>query len=100
MERRINRRQQGDLGEASAIDWLTRQGAIVFAPFGHSPDYDLAADFGEGLVRVQVKTSTQVAVTPNGHERCPVMLATNGGNQSWNRIAKRFDSSRFDFSSR
>ena len=32
MERLINRRQQGDLGEASAIDWLTRRGAIVFAP--------------------------------------------------------------------
>jgi PD-(D/E)XK endonuclease len=90
MERLINRRQQGDLGEASAIDWLTRLGASVFVPLGHSPDYDLIADLGEGLVRVQVKTSTQVHVTPSGHVRCPVMLATNGGNQSWTRISKRF----------
>jgi len=36
-QRLINRRRQGDLGEASAIDWLTRQGATVWAPLGHSP---------------------------------------------------------------
>ena len=44
MERLINRRQQGDLGEASAIECLTRQGAAVSVPVGHSPDYDLVAD--------------------------------------------------------
>jgi len=38
-ERLINCRQQGDLGEASAIEWLTRQGATVLVPLGHSPDY-------------------------------------------------------------
>ncbi len=58
MDRLINRRQQGDLGEASAIEWLTRQGARVSTPLGHSPDYDLIAEFGERLLRVQVKTST------------------------------------------
>ena len=41
--RLINRRQQGDLGEASAIDWLTRVGATVSVQLGHSPDYDLIA---------------------------------------------------------
>ena len=97
MERRINRRQQGDLGEASAIEWLTRAGATVLVPIGHSPDYDLVADFGEGLLRVQVKTSTQTHLTPSGYKRCPVTLATTGGNQSWNRITKRFDPNRFDY---
>ena len=95
-QRLINRRRQGDLGEASAIEWLTRRGATVFIPFGHSPDYDLIADFGRGPLRVQVKTSTQRITTPNGHSRCAVMIATNGGNQSWSGITKRFDPSRFD----
>ena len=57
MERLINRRQQGDLGEASAIEWFTRAGAVVSTPLGHSPDYDLIADFGDRPLRVQVKTS-------------------------------------------
>ena len=94
--RLINRRQQGDLGEASAIEWLTRQGATVSAPLGHSPDYDLVAEVEGRLLRVQVKTSTQTAFTPDGHLRCPVMIATNGGNQSWTGLTKRFDPSRFD----
>ena len=96
MERLINRRQQGDLGEASAIDWLTRQGAVVCGPLGHSPDYDLVVELDGRLQRVQVKTSTQERTTPEGHTRYPVMLATNGGNQSWNRRVKKFDPSRFD----
>ena len=57
-ERLINRRQQGDLGEASAIEWLTRVGATVSIPFGHSPDYDLVAEVDGRLYRVQVKTTT------------------------------------------
>jgi Holliday junction resolvase-like predicted endonuclease len=96
MDRLINRRQQGDLGEASAIEWLTRQGATVFMPFGHSPDVDLVAEIQGRMHRVQVKTSTYVERTPNGHERYQVMLATNGGNQSWSRISKKFDPARVD----
>jgi hypothetical protein len=96
-ERRINRRQQGDLGEASAIEWLTRQGATVFIPFGHSPDVDLMAEIRGRVFRIQVKTSTFVDTTPNGHPRYHVLLATNGGNQSWSGVAKKFDRSRFDF---
>jgi hypothetical protein len=95
MQRLLNRRQQGDLGEVSAIDWLTRQGAVVCAPLGHSPDYDLVAELDGQLLRVQVKTSIQEATTPDGHLRYPVMLATSGGNQSWNRRVKSFDPSRF-----
>jgi bifunctional DNA-binding transcriptional regulator/antitoxin component of YhaV-PrlF toxin-antitoxin module len=96
MERLINRRQQGDLGEASAIEWFTRAGAVVSTPLGHSPDYDLIVDFGADPLRVQAKTSTQIAVTPNGRERYQVMLATNGGNQSWNHATKVFGPDRSD----
>src|SRR5215211_950014 len=94
--RLINRRQQGDLGEASAIEWLTSIGAIVFLPFGHSPDFDLVADGNGRLLRIQVKTSTQSVETPDGHSRHVVALATRGGNQSWTGVAKRFEPSRFD----
>jgi hypothetical protein len=95
-ERKINRRQQGDLGEASAIEWLTRQGATVFIPFGHSPDVDLVAEVQGDLLRVQVKTSTYAVPTGSGGSRFLIQLATNGGNQSWTGVAKRFDSTRFD----
>lgn len=97
MERRINRSQQGDLGEASAIEWLTSVGATVFVPVGHSPDVDLIASAHSRVLRVQVKTSTQRLVTPNGAERSAVSLATRGGNRSWNGAAKRIDSRQFDY---
>jgi Holliday junction resolvase-like predicted endonuclease len=96
MQRRINRRQQGDLGEASAIEWLTRQGATVSVALGHSPHYDLIAEIGGRVVRVQVKTSTRCEVTADGHNRWQVTLRTLGGNQSWSGVAKRFDPAKAD----
>jgi PD-(D/E)XK endonuclease len=96
MERLINRRQQGDLGEASAIEWFTRQGATVFAPLGHSPDIDLVAEIRGRMLRIQVKTSVCRTRTPNGHERFEVQLATLGGNQSWSGHVKHFDPTRVD----
>jgi hypothetical protein len=95
-ERRINRRQQGDLGEASAIEWLTRQGATVFIPFGHSPDVDLLADVEGRLLRIQVKTSTFRETTQRGEDRWSVLICTNGGNRSWTGVTKYFDASRID----
>jgi hypothetical protein len=97
MERRINRRQQGDLGEASAIEWLTSVGATVLLPVGYSPDFDLVAEANGRLLRIQVKTSTQLITTPRGHSRCAVALVTAGGNQSWNGVAKRLDPARIDY---
>ena len=84
-------RRQGDLGEASAIEWLTRAGACVSLPIGASPDYDLIADFDGRLVRVQVNTST---CWRNG--RYEVTLATRGGNRSWSGVAKLLDVTRCD----
>ena len=51
-------RQQGDLGELSAMQWLTQQGAKVYRPVFHSPDVDLVADISGWLVSVEVKTAT------------------------------------------
>lgn len=96
-ERSINRRRQGDLGEASAIEWFTRLGGTVFAPLGHSPDVDLIILLEGQTFRVQVKTTTQEHETPNGEWRCAVSLTTSGGNQSWNRKVKRLDPNRVDY---
>lgn len=95
--RRINRREQGDLGEASAIEWLTRMGAVVLIPVGHSPDFDLVAYANGRLLRIQVKTSTQQLSTPQGGQRSAVTLVTSGGNQSWNGNGKKIDPARFDY---
>jgi hypothetical protein len=97
VERLINRRKQGDLGELSAMEWLTSNGATVFAPFGHSPDIDLIAELDGRLLRVQVKTSVCGERTALGYHRYSVNLATNGGNQSWTGTVKKFDPERIDF---
>jgi hypothetical protein len=89
---RISPRLQGDIGELSAMAWLISRGATVFLPFGHSPDIDLVADFGDELARVQVKTSNCLQ-----KGRYAVTLATRGGNQSWTGLVKRFSPQRCDY---
>jgi len=84
-------RRQGNAGEFSAMEWLVHAGAIVAKPLFEHPDYDLIADFGDRIHRVQVKTSTHWA-----HNRFVVALCTRGGNQSWNGIVKRLDATRCD----
>jgi hypothetical protein len=94
METAIRRdpRGQGDQGEASAISWLLDQGLPVFVPVGHSPDYDLLTDFGDGRAsRVQVKTSTQWR-----KNRWEVAVCTRGGNRSWSGVVKYLDPARYD----
>ena len=70
--------EQGDVGERAALYWLIGQGAHVSIPFGHSPHYDLIADFGTELSRVQVKTSVC-----REKQRWAVTVCTRGGNQIW-----------------
>ena len=89
---RLNPRLQGDPGERSAMLWFWAQGAAVFVPLGHFPDYDLVADWGEGAMRVQVKTSPVVV-----KNRWRLAVCTMGGNQSWNGLVKRLDPSRYDY---
>jgi hypothetical protein len=91
MELAWTTRRQGDAGELSAMTWHTRAGALVAKPLFESPDYDLIADFGDRIHRVQVKTSTCWA-----RNRFLVALCTRGGNQSWNGIVKRLDATRCD----
>jgi hypothetical protein len=72
--------------------WFGAMGAAVFMPCFHSPDFDLVVDWGEGLLRVQVKTSAFVR-----RGRWEISVCTHGGNQSWNRLVKRLDPSRYDY---
>jgi hypothetical protein len=76
-------KKQGDAGLGAAIAWFTLAGYVVSLPLTDSQDYDLVADRGEGLHRIQVRTTT--------HRRgmhYKVNLRVLGGNQSWSGVAK------------
>jgi PD-(D/E)XK nuclease superfamily protein len=88
----VTTREQGDLGEYSALEWFLSKGVSVAIPFGHSPDWDLGAELDGRLARVQVKTTGC-----RRNHRWTVLISTRGGNQSWNGLAKYFDASRCDF---
>ena len=91
MDERWSPRRQGDAGELSAITWFAEHGAWVFLPMFNHPDYDLIADFGDRVERVQVKTSIC-----RERNRFVVQLSTRGGNQSWNGTIKYLDATRCD----
>jgi hypothetical protein len=88
----MNWREQGDMGELSAMEWLGSAGAKVAFPVGHSPDWDVIAEFGDRLLRIQVKTSQCYR-----RGRWHVTLCTRGGNQSWSGLVKVLDRSRCDY---
>jgi hypothetical protein len=73
------------------MEWFTSKGADLYLPLGHSRDADLIADLADQLLRIQVKTCT---CRVRGRWR--VTLCTRGGNQSWNGLVKRLDSTRCD----
>lgn len=85
-------REQGDIGELSAMYWLASVGAHIAVPVGCSPHWDLMAELDGRSVRIQVKTSRCLV-----KGRWDVTLCTRGGNQSWNGLVKRLDASRYDF---
>jgi hypothetical protein len=85
-------REQGDFGELSAMQWLVWQGASIALPVFNNAHWDVVAELDGRLLRVQVKTSRCIQ-----RGRWSVTLATRGGNQSWNGVAKLLDPSRFDF---
>jgi hypothetical protein len=92
MNEKRDPRGQGDRGELSAALWFGARGAGVFIPMFHCRDYDLIADWGEGAMRVQVKTSTFFR---NG--RWEVGVCTSGGNRSWSGLVKKLDPQNYDY---
>ncbi|MDQ3631612.1 MAG: group I intron-associated PD-(D/E)XK endonuclease [Actinomycetota bacterium] len=87
----MNRQQQGDRGEMSAMCWYGETGHLVYVPVGHSADVDFIADDGRRLIKVQVKTTSQFRLG-----RWEVAICTRGGNQSWNGVVKHFSADRCD----
>ena len=85
-------REQGDFGELSAIQWLAWQGASIAVPVGNNRHWDLMAELNGQALRVQVKTARSRRLG-----RWEVRVSTSGGNQSWNRVVKLLDPSRFDY---
>jgi Holliday junction resolvase-like predicted endonuclease len=90
---KLKPRQQGDIGELSAMEWLASKGAHIYVPVGHSPDVDLIADLNGLVLRVEVKTASHRTAAG----RWAVQISTRGGNQSWNGTAKYFDGKRCDY---
>jgi Holliday junction resolvase-like predicted endonuclease len=89
---RLKPREQGDIGELSAMEWLASRGAHIYVPVGHSPEVDLIAEIEGVVLRVEVKTATH-----RRNDRWSVLISTRGGNQSWTGVVKYFDRSRCDF---
>jgi Holliday junction resolvase-like predicted endonuclease len=90
---KLKPREQGDMGELSAMEWLASKGAHIYVPVGHSPDIDLVAEIDRAVLRIEVKTATNTKRAG----RWSVHLSTRGGNQSWSGVAKFFDRARCDF---
>jgi hypothetical protein len=86
-------RGQGEEGELTAALWFKSQGAAVFIPLLHSPrHFDLIADWGDGVKRVQVKTSTAFR-----NRRWDVGVCTRGGNRSWSGLVKHLDPTQYEY---
>ena len=75
----MDKKQQGNIGEAFAIYFYTKLGYTVSKPLSENTPYDLVIDEGSGLLRVQVKTSTYQRYPNSGYT---IQLRTSGGNQS------------------
>jgi hypothetical protein len=91
MEKTWTPRNQGNLGELSAIEWFGYHADGLYQPLFEDSDCDFIAIFGTSVVRVQVKTSTCWR-----NNRWEVTLSTRGGNQSWSGLVKLLDPSRCD----
>jgi Tfp pilus assembly protein PilP len=84
-------KDQGNLGEATAILYYAQRGCRVSKPLFENCPYDLIVDDGT-LKRVQVKTSR--CKTPGG--RYQVNLRVFGGNRSGTGKVKKISADEVD----
>ena len=56
MHAKRNTKAIGDRSEATVLAALVKRGYLVSIPFGENQRYDLLADDGERVLRIQVKT--------------------------------------------
>ena len=73
-----NSKKQGDAGLGQAIAYFTINGYEVALPLTDSADWDLVVENENGLKKVQVKTSYQLA--PSGNEVFSITVL--GGNRT------------------
>lgn len=57
----MNTKRFGSIGEAKALTWFVENGIPVSIPFGDNEKYDLVIEIHGKLLKVQVKSSAQVA---------------------------------------
>lgn len=86
----MNTVTQGSVGLANAISYYTLKGYIVSLPLIDNQEYDLLVDCGNGIEKVQVKT-TKRKVAGN----FKVQIKTVRPNRKSNTI-KRFDNASVD----
>lgn len=77
--------EQGNIGEAKAIYELTKRGYGISRTLFDSEKYDLIADDGERLLKVQVKTTRFT----NHRGLYEASLKTSGGNTKVNIVRHR-----------
>ena len=86
-----NWKKQGDIGMAYAIAYYSKLGWTISIPLTDSQDYDIIVDTGNSLLKVQVKTTTQISK----YGISVVSLKTSGGNKNGQNI-KNFDTNSSD----
>ena len=86
----MNTVTQGSVGLANAISFYTLKGYIVSLPLIDNQDYDLLVDKGDGIEKVQVKTTKRKV-----GKYYKVQIKTVRPNRNSNNI-KRFDNKSVD----
>lgn len=85
-ENAINSKKQGDIGMCYAMAYYSKLGWTISVPITDSQDYDLIVDTGINLLKVQIKTTSQISE----YGIFVVNLKTSGGNKS-TYVYKTFD---------
>lgn len=88
-----NTKKQGDEGLGAAIAYFCERGDCVNIPLTDSQEYDLIADCGGTLRKIQVKTSTY----KTKYGSYSINLSVKGGNRSSTGKIKPFDNQAVDF---
>ena len=85
----LTSREQGDLGELSAMEWLASQGASIAFPSATVRHWDFIAELDGRLLRVQVKSCIAVSQGPLGASRSARAAATKAGTGSSSASTRR-----------
>ena len=68
-------KEKGNIGEAIILAEFVKRGVQCSIPFGDTARYDLIAEFGGKLNKIQVKYCNQI--TENNSVTCPCASSTN-----------------------